>query len=99
MTEELLLELLIGFLSERLPSPLLSWDVHGVAFDLDFSARGLVGAKSLQEPLSASFFLQEMEFLSATKELFLAVGDGDAEDCGVEVSDGLTFVPPDTGDT
>lgn len=96
VTEELLLELLIGLLSGRLPSPLLGRDARGVALALDFSARGLVGAKSLLEPLSASFFLQEMEFLSAADELFLAVGDGDAEDWGVEVRDGLTF---DAGDT
>lgn len=99
VTEELLLELLTGFLSRRLPSALLGWDVRGEALALDFSARGLVCAKSLLEPLSTSFFLPEIEFLSATEELFLDVGDGEAEDCGVEVRGVFPFVPPVTGDT
>lgn len=100
VTEELLLELLTVLLSGRLPSAVLGWDVRtGVALTLDFSARGLVCVKSLLEPLSTSFFLPETEFLSASEELFLDVGEGEAEDWGVEVRDGFPFVPPDTGDS
>lgn len=97
VTEELLLELLTPFLSGRLPSAVLGWDVRGVPLTLDLSARGLVWAKSLLEPLSTNFFLPE--FLSATEELFLDVGDGEAEDWGVEARDGFPFVPTDTGDS
>ncbi len=97
VTEELLLELLTGLLSGRLASAVLGWDVRGVALTLDFSARGLVCTKSLLEPLSTSFFLPDTEFLS--EELFLEVGEGEAEDWGVEVRDSFPFVPPDTGDS
>ncbi len=97
VTEELLLELLTGLLSGRLTSAVLGWDVRGVALTLDFSARGLVCTKSLLEPLSTSFFLPDTEFLS--EELFLEVGEGEAEDWGVEVRDSFPFVPPDTGDS
>lgn len=68
-----------------------------MALALALSTRGLAWSESRLELFSAGFFLLVAELLSATEELFLAVGDGEAEDCGVEVRRCLAFPAPDDG--
>lgn len=88
VTEELLLELLTDLLSGRAPSPLLEREARDSGLPRSPSAWGLACTESLLQLLSTSR-LRPVELLSGTPGSFFAVGDGDAEDWGVERTSGL----------
>lgn len=89
VTEELLLELLISRLSGRPLSALLVIGERATGVPLRLPTTGLVCIESLLKLLSTSLFRLFVELLSATLEFFFAVGDGEADDCGVEQAHGL----------
>lgn len=96
VTEELLLELRISFLSARLLSPLLVRGDRPAGLPLRASTVGLVCIESRLKLLSPSFFRPLAQLFSVRLEVLFAVGEGAARtqgsSCGVaSASWGVSF--------
>lgn len=84
VTEELLLELRMSLLSARPASPPLARGERAAGPPRRASTVGLVCIESLLKLRSPSFLRPPAELFSALPEPFLAVGEGESEDWGVE---------------
>lgn len=84
VTEELLLELRMSLLSARPASPFLARGERAAGPPRRASTVGLVCIESLLKLRSPSFLRPPAELFSALLEPFLAVGEGEGEDWGVE---------------
>lgn len=86
VTEELLMELRKNLLSGRIPSAAVLVGVLAAALlpQRGLSTRGLTNPESRLQLLSSSFFRPEVVF-SRPEALFFTVGEGEAEDSGVEM--------------